>query len=255
MEAVVVTHNNAADLRAQVASRTTVESFDRVLVVDNASTDDTREVAADAGLEVVSLEANRGLAAAANVGVSRTSGPSFALLNPDVRATSAGDLRRLEEQLADDGVGAVAPALVLPDGTLQDSARWVPTPFDLLVRRISRNDRGAVRVTNPVDVEWASAACLVVRRGAFDQIGGFDERYFLYFEDVDLCVRLRAAGFRVRYDPTVHLRHDYRAASRAGVRTPATRHHIRSAMRFFQRKPAALLPHRRRLADPNGRRR
>lgn len=254
MDAVVVTHNSAADLRNQVASRATLESFDRLLVVDNASTDDTREVAADAGLEVVSLEANRGLAAAVNVGVDRTSGPSFALLNPDVRATSASDLPRLEEELAEDGIGAVAPALVLPDGTLQDSARWVPTPLDLVVRRIWRHDRGAVRVTNPVDVEWATAACLVIRRSAFDRIGGFDERYFLYFEDVDLCVRLRAAGFRVRYDPTVRLHHDYRAASRASVRTPETRLHIRSALRFFQRTPAALLPRRRCLADLNGRR-
>jgi N-acetylglucosaminyl-diphospho-decaprenol L-rhamnosyltransferase len=149
----------------------------------------------------------------------------------------------------------VAPALVLPDGTLQDSARWVPTPLDLVARRVTRNDHGAVRATKPVDVEWATAACLMIRRRAFDQIGGFDERYFLYFEDVDLCVRLRAAGFRVRYDPTVRLHHDYRAASRAGFRTPATRHHIRSALRFFQRKPGALLPRRRRLADLDGRRR
>jgi N-acetylglucosaminyl-diphospho-decaprenol L-rhamnosyltransferase len=254
MDAVIVTHNSAADLRAQVASQATLESFDRLLVVDNASTDNTREVAADAGLEVVSLEANRGLAAAANVGVDKASGPTFALLNPDVRATSAGDFPRLEEELAEDGIGAVAPALVLPDGTLQDSARWVPNPLDLVVRRISRRDRGAVRVTNPVDVEWATAACLVIRRSAFDRIGGFDERYFLYFEDVDLCVRLRAAGFRVRYDPTVRVHHDYRAASRASVRTPETRYHIRSALRFFQRTPAALLPRRRRLADVNGRR-
>jgi N-acetylglucosaminyl-diphospho-decaprenol L-rhamnosyltransferase len=255
MDAVIVTHDSAADLRKMVASRATLEPFDRVLVVDNASTDDTREVAADAGFEVVSLETNKGLAAAANVGVGRTSGPSFALLNPDVRATSARDFWRLEEELAEDGIGAVAPALVLPDGTLQDSARWVPNPLDLVIRTISRNDRGAVRVTNhPVDVEWATAACLVVRRSAFDQIGGFDERYFLYFEDVDLCVRLRAAGFRVRYDPTVRLHHDYRAASRASVRTRETRHHIRSALRFFQRTPAALLPRRRRLADLSGRR-
>ena len=255
MDAVIVTHNSAADLRTLVASRTTLESFDRLLVVDNASTDDTREVAADAGLEVVSLEANRGLAAAANVGVDRASGPSFALLNPDVRATSAGVFERLEEALEDDKVGAVAPALVLPDGTLQDSARWIPTPVDLMVRRVSRAERGAVRVTYPVDVEWATAACLVVRRRAFEQIGGFDESYFLYFEDVDLCVRLRAAGFRVRYDPTVRVLHQYRAASRGSVRSRETRHHIRSALRFFQRTPAALLPRRRRLADLNGRRR
>lgn len=232
MEAVIVTHNSAAELRAQVASRSTVEAFDRVLVVDNASTDDTREVAADAGLEVVSLEANRGLAAAANVGVARTSGPSFALLNPDVRATSAGDFRRLEEELGEDGIGAVAPALVLPDGTVQDSARWVPTPLDLVVRRISRNERGAVRVTNPVDVEWATAACLVVRRSAFDQIGGFDERYFLYFEDVDLCRRV-ARTHRTTYFPGTTVVHAWKRASHTAPRY--LWYFISSAAKYFLR--------------------
>jgi N-acetylglucosaminyl-diphospho-decaprenol L-rhamnosyltransferase len=253
VDAVIVTYNSADDLRTMVASEPTVGSFDRMVVVDNASTDETRQVASDAGLEVISLELNRGLGAAFNVGARKTSGPHFALLNPDVRALSAADFPRLEEALADRRVGAVAPALVLPDGTVQDSARWVPTPLDLVVRMLSGNDRGAVRATSPVDIEWAVAACLLVRRRAFDQVGGFDESYFLYFEDVDLCVRLRAAGFRVRYDPTVSLLHDYRAASRASLRSPATRHHIRSALRFFRRNPAALLPGRRRLADLNGR--
>jgi N-acetylglucosaminyl-diphospho-decaprenol L-rhamnosyltransferase len=249
---VVVTHNSADDLRAQVASRNTIESFDRVVVVDNASTDDSREIASDAGLEVVSLKTNQGLAAATNVGVARTSGPTFALLNPDVRATSTGAFQRLEEALADGRVGAVAPALVLPDGSIQDSARWIPTPIDLLVRRLFSSDRGAVRSSDPADVEWVTAACLVVRRSAFEAIGGFDESYFLYFEDVDLCVRLRAAGFRVRYDPRVRLIHGFRAASREGVRSLATRHHFRSALRFFRRNPAALLPRRRRLPPPAG---
>jgi hypothetical protein len=250
MDAVIVTHNSADDLRDQVASRATIEAFDRVVVVDNASIDDSCEIASDAGLEVVSLKANRGLAAAINVGVGRTQGPTFALLNPDVRATSTEAFQRLEEALAEDGVGAVAPALVLPDGSLQDSARWIPTPFDLVVRRLSHNDRGAVRATAPVDVEWTTAACLVVRRKAFEAAGGFDESYFLYFEDVDFCVRLRAAGFRVRYDPRVRLLHRYGAESRGSVRSSATRHHMRSALRFFSRTPAALLPRRRHLPAP-----
>jgi N-acetylglucosaminyl-diphospho-decaprenol L-rhamnosyltransferase len=224
------------------------------VVVDNASTDETREVASDAGLEVISLELNRGLGTAFNEGVPKTVGPRFALLNPDVRATSAADSPRLEEALADGRVGAVAPVLVLPDGTVQDSVRRVPT------RSIcwSAGSREMTAVRYARRAPWTS-------RGRWPRVFWFavepsirlaaSTRATFYFEDVDLCVRLRAAGFRVRCDPTVRLRHDYRAASRARVRTPATRHHIRSALRFLRRKPAAILPRRRRLADMNSRRR
>jgi N-acetylglucosaminyl-diphospho-decaprenol L-rhamnosyltransferase len=247
MDAVIVTHNSAEDLRSLVASQVTLDSFARIVVVDNASSDETVEVASGAGFEVISLGINRGLAVAVNLGVSRTSGPSFTLLNPDVRMSAADDMERLERELGDAEVGAVAPALILPDGQTQDSARWVPTPLDLVLRRFSGRELGAVRETRPVDVDWAVAACLVVRRSAWDRIGGFDEGYFLYFEDVDFGVRLRAAGYRVRYDPTIRIQHDHRAASRAGVHSPATRNHIRSAIRFYRRHPAALLPRRRRL--------
>jgi N-acetylglucosaminyl-diphospho-decaprenol L-rhamnosyltransferase len=248
MDAVVVTHNSADDLRALVASQVTLDSFERIVVVDNASTDETAEVAAEAGLELVSLVINRGLAVAVNLGASRTRGECFALLNPDVRMTAGDDLDRLERSLDDPEVGAVAPALVLPDGRTQDSARWVPTPLDLVLRRFSGRALGAVRESRAVDVDWAVAACLIIRRTAWERIGGFDEGYFLYFEDVDFGVRLRAAGYRLRHDPTVRVQHDHRAASRASVRSPATRHHIRSAIRFYRRHPASLVPRRRRLA-------
>jgi N-acetylglucosaminyl-diphospho-decaprenol L-rhamnosyltransferase len=249
MDAVIVTHNSAADLRALAESRVTLDSFDRIVIVDNASADETAEIAAEAGFELVTLGINRGLAVAVNIGASRTRGAAFALLNPDVRMIAADDVERLEHGLDDPEVGAVAPALVLPDGETQDSARWVPTPFDLAARRLSGRDLGAVHATTPVDVDWAVAACLVIRRAAWDRIGGFDEGYFLYFEDVDFGVRLGAAGYRLRYDPTVRIQHDHRAASRASVRSPATRHHIRSAIRFFRRHPASLLPSRRRLSS------
>jgi N-acetylglucosaminyl-diphospho-decaprenol L-rhamnosyltransferase len=249
MDAVIVTHNSADDLRALAASRVTLDSFDRIVIVDNASTDETGEIAVEAGFELVSLGINRGLAVAVNIGASRSRGVAFALLNPDVRMIAADDVGRLERSLDDPEVGAVAPSLILPDGQTQDSARWVPTPFDLVARRFSGRDLGAVRATTPVDVDWAVAACLVIRRAAWDRIGGFDEGYFLYFEDVDFGVRLRAAGYRLRYDPRVRIQHDHRAASRGSVRSPATRHHIRSAIRFFRRHPASLLPRRRRLAS------
>jgi N-acetylglucosaminyl-diphospho-decaprenol L-rhamnosyltransferase len=248
MDAVIVTFNSSGDLGRLLASELTISSFDRIVVVDNASTDDTAEVAERAGVELVRLDQNLGLAAAINLGFRRTSGQGFALLNPDVRVSAAGDVERLARHLADERVGAVAPALVLPDDSLQDSARWTPTPFDLVARRITGEDRGAVRATEPVDVDWAVAAFLILQRSAFERIGGFDESYFLYFEDVELGHQLRAAGYTIVYDPTVRVRHDHAAASRGSLLAPATRHHMRSATRFYLRHPRSMLPRRRRHA-------
>jgi N-acetylglucosaminyl-diphospho-decaprenol L-rhamnosyltransferase len=243
MDAVIVTHNSAHDLRALIAGATTVPAFSKVVVVDNASTDDTRDIAARAGLEVLAQDVNRGFAHAVNLGVARTEGPAFAVMNPDVRLAEA-DLDRLAAHLGDEAVGAVAPALVLPGGEVQDSARRVPSPLDLVVRRFTGRQPDAVRGTGVVDVDWAVAACLVIRRRAFDSVSGFDGSFFLYFEDVDFGVRLRAAGYRVRYDPTVRVSHDHRAASRSSLLARATRHHVSSATRFYARNPRYVLGRR-----------
>ncbi len=244
VDAVIVTHNSAGDLRALIDGPT-VSSFDRVVVVDSNSSDDTLEVASGAGLEVVAQPLNKGFAAAANLGARRASGPEFALLNPDIRFAHSEDLGLLRQHLSEPTVAAVAPALVLPGGELQDSARNVPSPRDLVVRRLTGRHPDAIRESAPVDVDWVVGACVVLRRSAFEQIGGFDERYFLYFEDVDLGVRLAAAGYRVRFDPTVLAFHEHAAASRSRLTAPATRHHMRSAMRFYTRHPRFVLGKRR----------
>ncbi|HEY8001675.1 MAG: glycosyltransferase family 2 protein [Vicinamibacteria bacterium] len=241
IDAIVVTHDSAEDVARLAASEPTRSSFRRIIVVDNDSSDRTRDLAADAGFEVHRQATNMGFAAAANVGARLSDTPVFALLNPDVRVADLGGVARLAAQLVDPQVGAVAPGLVLRDGSLQDSARRVPTPTDLIVRRFADRQPDAVRATTPVDVDWAVGACLLLRRSAFDRVNGFDERYFLYFEDVDLGVRLRAAGYRLRYVPTVRVFHDHGAASRSGITSPATRRHIRSALRFYAHHPTCLV--------------
>jgi N-acetylglucosaminyl-diphospho-decaprenol L-rhamnosyltransferase len=240
MDAVVVTHNSAEDIRSLIASHATMSAFRRVIVIDNASSDETCTVASDGGLEVIPRPVNRGLAAGANLGARQTEGPCFALLNPDIRFAEVGNVLQLQHHLSNSKVGAVAPALVLPDGEIQDSARRVPTPTDLLLRRFTGRHPDVVRADRPVDVEWAVAACLLIRRSAFERIGGLDESYFLYFEDVDLGVRLADAGYTVRYDPTVRVFHRHRAASRSNLINRSTRHHIRSALRFYVGHPRYL---------------
>jgi GT2 family glycosyltransferase len=178
-------------------------------------------------------------------------GPVVAVLNPDILVGHDDVVTRLLRHFADESVGVVAPRLVLPNGHPQDSARQVPNPAQLLRRRLTGRESGGVNATRPVDVDWVVAAFTLIRREAFDDVGGFDPRYRLYFEDVDLCVRMWSAGWRVRYDPTVSVRHEHRAASKKSLIGWPMRQHARSAALFYRRHPDLLLASgRRRLMRP-----
>lgn len=241
MDAVIVTYNSALPLAALTRSQTTLAAFSRVLVVDNASSDDTRLVAQAAGLEVKQLARNVGFGAAANVGIAETSGEFVTLLNPDIELLNSGSIDMLCGHFTDPRVAIVAPALVLPHGEIQDSARVVPTPGNLVWRRVRQRRAGALDSEDPTDVAWVVGAMMVLRRAAFEQVDGFDARYHVYFEDVDLCVRLRRAGWLVRLDPTVTLGHQHAAASRKSLMGWSTRQHIRSAAMFYSRFPRFLV--------------
>jgi N-acetylglucosaminyl-diphospho-decaprenol L-rhamnosyltransferase len=251
LDALIVTHNSGNDLRAALDCAPLREAFPRIVVVDNDSQDDSVAVAEAAGVETLRRARNDGLAAAVNAGARRMRGDVFALLNPDVQLDDASAVASLARHFAEPAVGAVAPALRLPGGGLQDSARSVPAPRQLALRRFTGSDLGAIRSEEPVDVDWVVAAFMLVRREAFEDVGGFDESYRLYFEDVDFCVRLWSAGWAVRLDPTVVARHEHRATSRRSVLGWAFREHMRSAGRFFASHPDLLLATgRKRLCRP-----
>ena len=242
MDAVTVTTTDADDLGRLLACQPLRAAFDQIVVVDNVSADGSREIAEAAGATVVSRSERGGYGACVNTGVPHTRGDFFAVLNPDVMLDEQNTVERLARHFDEPGVALVAPALRLPDGRLQDSVREVPTPLDLMLRRFRDPERGVIR--DGGDVPWAVGAFYLVRRAAWDEVGGFDEAYFLYFDDVDLCERLRRRAWKVRFDPEVVVRHEFGAASRRPLLTWATRHHIRSATRFFLRNPRYLVTRR-----------
>jgi GT2 family glycosyltransferase len=251
MDAVTVTTNDRAHLEEFLGDALLMNSFDRVIVVDNASDDGSGELARDAGCHVV-RKPRCGYGEAINAGARHARGDFFAVLNPDIRFLAPDTVARLAHHFMHAQVGLVAPALQLLDGHLQDSARRTPTPLNLMFRRWIGDERGWVRRGG--DVEWTVGAFWLVRRAAWARVGGFDERYFLYFDDVDLCHRVRASGFSVRFDPTVRAVHAFQAASRRPLSARATRHHIRSARRFFVEHPRYLLDPRPGTIGPPERR-
>jgi GT2 family glycosyltransferase len=244
IEAVVVTHNSMDDLPGLLDCAPLRRAFARMTIVDNASTDGSAELASAAsGVRAIACSENAGFGAAVNVGVRGTTSPFVCVLNPDIRLSDERALAQLAEHFADPAVAIVAPALILPDGSHQDSARAIPVPLDLVRRRVLHRDFGAVRLTQATSVAWVVGAFMLIRRDAFDRVGGFDERFRLYFEDVDLCVRLGRHGLRVLYDPTVSVSHEHKAASRQSLAAWSTRVHLRSALRFYAHHPRHIFTH------------
>ncbi|MXX60654.1 MAG: glycosyltransferase family 2 protein [Holophagales bacterium] len=184
------------------------------VVVDNASTDGSLEAVRELGdqdpappaVRLIASARNLGFGAACNLAARETAGRYLLLLNPDawIDATS---LRRLVEALeADSRLGVAAPRLHYPDGSLQ--LGWAP-PVGVVGEAIQKfRNRFEGRAWNQVLLPrllrpllgqgWFSAACLLVRRSAFEEVGGFDEGFFLYFEDADLGLRLARVDWRQR---------------------------------------------------------
>ena len=234
-DAVIVTHNSADDLRAM--PHETIDAFRRVVAVDSGSTDESVELLRDLGAEVLARP-NEGFGAAVNEGVKLTEGQVFAVMNPDIRFRNTTVVSAMIGLFdADPRLAVAAPALQLPDGTIQDSARTVPTPVNIIRRRWADRRSGMLPADDRTPVPWVVGACVFIRRTAFDDVGGFDPAFFLYFEDVDLCVRLRRRGWRVVLEPSCVVVHEHRGDSRGSLTGWATRRHIESSLRFWRKHP------------------
>jgi GT2 family glycosyltransferase len=212
---VIVAYNGAALLHNTLRSvlDLTRDITYELIVVDNASPqrDIEQLVQAFPTVRFVFLEHNRGYAAANNVGIKASSGRYVALLNPDT--VLHDDLFTMVVRWLDDhpNVGAVGPQLIQSDGEPQPySYGAAPSPWYML-RRVWGHIRGGYlhrwHGDVPQDVDWVAGTCLVARRTAIAQIGGLDERFFLYWEDVDLGMRLRQAGWWVVFLPTARITH------------------------------------------------
>lgn len=244
---VVVAFNSAAVLPGMLEALSVAgRAFRELIFVDNASSDQTRELVARRlpAARTLANDSNRGFAAAVNQGVA-ASGSEFVLLaNPDTLWTAA-DLAALVGFLqSHPRAAAVCPRLVFPDGAPQASARRFPTHSNIWFSRHSplRAWRGdpASRLAytlpdpeQPQPVEAVAATFMLLRRDAFQAVGGMDEGYFLYVEDTDLCKRWRDAGYEVWLNPLVAVRHDWQGGSR---RDRQLRAWHRDGMRRYFRK-------------------
>lgn len=176
--------------------------------------------------------APKGFGANHNAAFRAAQGQYFAVVNPDIRLTEL-DLDVLLHPLADPSVAAVAPVVLSVAGTVEDSVRRFPTVARLARRVILKQRAPDYRwEQEPIDVDWAAGMFIVFRSATFASVNGFDDhRFFMYFEDVDICARLRARGARIVLQPRVSVIHDARRDSHRSAMH--LRWHLTSAARYL----------------------
>ena len=220
-----------------------------VCVVDNASTDGSVEEVAGrfSSVRLVKCPENGGFSHGINVGLAHTHGDVVMWLNPDAELLDGGIaevIRVLEERPS---AGIVGPQIVSPDGTIQLSCRSWPSYKTALFNRYSLLTR--LLPTNPYsreylkadwdhsterEVDWVSGCCLVHRRRVAMDLGGLDEGFFMYCEDVDFCRRASQAGWRVSYIPTMRVLHNIGGSTSTAKRRMIIERH-RSMWRYYRK--------------------
>jgi N-acetylglucosaminyl-diphospho-decaprenol L-rhamnosyltransferase len=220
--AAVVVNYNARDYLLDCVRSLRDAGVTHIVVADNASTDESVDAlrAADPDAMVVETGGNFGYGGGANRGVAAAPPEADVLLicNADVVVEAAAVKTMVAALDAGADVGVVGPRIDNTDGTLYPSARTIPGPFDAMghafLGLIMPNNRFTRRYrlldwdhAASRRVDWISGACFAIRRSVFDQLGGFDEQYFMYLEEVDLCHRARSIGAAVVYEPLARVLH------------------------------------------------
>jgi N-acetylglucosaminyl-diphospho-decaprenol L-rhamnosyltransferase len=250
---VVVNHNSGDGLATFLASLAT-EDLSEVVVVDNASSDGSADdLKTDLELRVVSTGANLGYGSGANRGIAATDAELVLISNPDVTLRPGALVPLAEALRSDPTLAIVGPTILNEDGTRYPSARHFPSPAVAVLHallgtlapnnpfsrryRMEDADHGAPAMGGSEAVDWVSGACFMARREALDELGGFDESYFMYVEDLDLCWRAHRAGWGVAYVPaSVVTHHQGLSTARRPYRMLLAHH--RSAFHFAVRTTA-----------------
>ena len=247
---IIVNYNTREFLNQCLTSLFESESdiASELIVVDNASIDGSGSMVRKEFPSVVLIEnkKNLGFSKANNIGTKAGRGRYFLFLNPDTIVPRGSLERMLNFFKSHPDAGVVGPQLVFPDGSLQLSCRRFYTissviakrtplghvyPFNRKVKDLLMSDWNHFTVR---EVDWVLAACLMIPRELFGAVGSFDEKYKMYFEDVDLCFRVKQKGYKIYYVPQTKIIHYHQRESARGFNLK-TIWHIRSFARFYRK--------------------
>ncbi|HEX2040398.1 MAG TPA: glycosyltransferase family 2 protein [Acidimicrobiales bacterium] len=246
--AAVVVNFNTRDHLVECVRSLRKAGVEEIVVVDNDSHDGSGEAlaAADREARFLPTGANLGFGRAANRGAEVAQADYILVCNPDL--TVDPDAVDILAEVLDrrPGTAVVGPRIVDPDGTTYPSPRVFPGLLDAVGHaflgyvaprnRFTRRYRmlDVDRDVPAVDVDWVSGSCFLARRSAWDALGGFDEGYFMYAEDVDLCWRAHRAGWQVAFEPAARVTHVQGVSTARRPYRMIAEHH-RSLLRFSAR--------------------
>lgn len=181
-------------------------------------------------VRIIRNESPLGFGANHNAAFNQAKGDFFCVLNPDIRLTM-NPFPALLELARQSDVGVVAPRVVNTFGQREDSERRFPTPWELMKKAAGGKSAIWSEAHSVSSPDWIAGMFMLFPSSVFREIGGFDERYFLYYEDVDLCARLALAGYKRLVCSDVTVVHDARRSSHGNLRYAAM--HLKSIFRFF----------------------
>jgi N-acetylglucosaminyl-diphospho-decaprenol L-rhamnosyltransferase len=247
VSAVVVSHGHRRELETSLPAL--LPQVDEVVVIANAPGSAPVDTA---GVRLLENARQRSFAANLNAGIAATSGELVLVANPDAvpEPGSVGVLR--EFMLGHPRCGVAGPQMLDPDGSWQPSRRRFPTVGGTLVRRTPlRRVRPPLerqrdhylldeRPAEPVQADWMLGGFLLLRRRMLDELGGLDEGYRMYGEDIDLCYRAAKAGWERWYVPAAVVRHRWDALTDHSFTTRRTLWHWRGILRFVRKHPERL---------------
>lgn len=232
----VVSHGHGAMVADLLEDLSRCPEISRVVITHNIPEPPLR-LPAGLAPEVVIIENIRpkGFSANHNAAFGHCRTPFYAVVNPDIRFTG-NPVERLLDSMHDDRAALCAPAVLNPSGNMEDSARKFPTPFGIISKALGLSD-GRYRFgldSEDLDVDWVAGMFMLFRTEDYARARGFDEGFFLYYEDVDICARLRNTGRAIRVCPGAIVTHDARRASRTSLKH--LRWHLRSMARYFTKR-------------------
>lgn len=256
VSAVMLNYNNKyfPKMCVEALGRAKMDFDYEIIAVDNASTDPISlgylEKAAKEGLvRLVKSPKNLGFGGGNNLGAAQAKGKYVLILNPDIFVEEDSLQKMVDYMEKHPAVGILGPQLVYPDGTVQDSCRRHMNFVDLVIKRTFLKKLPVLKKrvekytmedfdhSKVSEVDLLVGACFIIPRDLYEEIGGFDERYFLFMEDFDLCREIAKRGRKVVYFPKTWVTHNHKRLSGGSVFKLLSRKvfwiHIQSAFKYF----------------------
>ena len=242
---IIVNYNTGSVLKQCLNSLYQYRTPDsEIIVVDNASTDNSGEMVKMHFPDIILVESseNLGFAKANNLGSAKAQGDFLVFLNPDVILTEASFEKMLGFLESHSDVGLIGPRLIYENGDFQISTGLFPkilSEFKMsrLARKVKNRtfrEKLASQFETYKEVNWVTGACIMLRRTLFEQVSGFDDKLFMFFEDADLCKRIYEAGLRVVYFPETEIIHQRGLTYRKQPQRIAEQY--RQSQRYYYRK-------------------